>query len=394
MGSSRVLKTFNPKIFENELHLKNVFNLSMNQQTMAGNYFFLKEFIDEFHPKIVVLGITYSGLTEKESPKIVKLKILERLHGNNRLMYINDCFSIKEYSELLPIYAYRGNLLTITQNINNRIKYEKEGIHLQTKYFQFMGQGFVAFFASMPLGNMGVKKQVTFNEQMVRHETVDYLDKIVKLCKDHNIQLFLMTPPTSMSYIYGNTNYQGVINYIDNYAKKNNVIYHNLNFMKDRETLLPDSVFYDSKHLNKIGATIVSKQYAEILSKSFKNLDTNSYFYSTLDEMKQNVHRIVAVDSKPVIMNSIMTLPIRSLQNDDVTPYYQILLARKGNVFKSIIDWTKENKVSFKIPNGTQYRILLRARNHENDTNYAWMAWEVDKKGKLRKVQNVPVNGK
>ncbi len=393
IGASRVLVGFDPKVFEEKLSLHKVYNLSVSQLGMEEMYYQLEEFLEEFHPKTVVLGITYGGLIQKNTPKILKLRMLERLHGSNFLAYIKDSLSIDEYPDILPVYGYRGYLSGIKQNIKNIQQFKTEGIYMKTDKWQSMGQGFVAYPKSVPSGNMGIRKTQGFDRSMVLKNTIHYLDKCIQLCKEKNVRVFLMTPPTSMANIYETGNFQGIIDYIDEYARKNNVVYHNLNYLKNKEEFLPDSMMYDFKHINKKGSKIISEKYAEILSLSFKNKDTDDYFYSSLSEMKNSVKRIVAVDAKPVIKNNIMTLPIQSLQNNDVIPSYQLLMAKDNKKFNPVMNWTGKKNVSFAVPKGSEFRILLRARQNEKDTNYAWMAWEIDKKRKIRKLQNVSLKG-
>ena len=90
----------------------------------------------------------------------------------------------------------------------------------------------------------------------------------------------------------------------------------------------------------------------------------------------------------------MMFLAVKSLQNEDVIPQYQVLLARKKNDFKPTVDWTNSDKLSFKIPKGRTYRVLLRARHKKTDSYYAWKAWEVDKNGVIQIVQNVKFSNK
>ena len=391
LGTSRIIRSCNPFIFEEKLSLNNVFNLSMNQLDINGCYFQLKEFVEEFHPKTVVLSITHGTLIKQETPIIVKSKLTERLHGLNCLEYINENFSINEYPYIMPLYCYRKNIFNIKQNVKDRLEFQKTG-RLKNGKRQYIGKGFAPYTQRVPLGNIGIKQIKKFDKTLINKSATYYLEKCIRLCKDNNIQLIFMTPPTSMAYIYNINNYQEVIDYISNYATKNDIIYHNLNYLKGKEEWLPDSMMNDTDHINKAGSTVVSEKYAEILSKSLKNIDTSEYFYPTLSEMQKDVKRIVAVDAKPVIKNNTMTLSIQSLQNNDVTPYYQVLMAKDKITFNPVINWTSEKNVSFAVPKkGSAYRILLRARRNENDTAYAWMAWDIDKKGKVNKIKNTPV---
>ena len=193
-----------------------------------------------------------------------------------------------------------------------------------------------------------------------------------------------------MSQIYSIENFQTFVDYVTDYAEKNMIPCHNLNYLKDREQFLPDSMMFNYKHLNKAGAAVISEKYADILSKYLQGININDYFYTSLNEMKRSVDRIVAVDSKPVIKNNIVKFTVQSLQNADITPYYQVLLAEKGDEFKTVCDWTTLKNLSFKIQKGRPCRVLLRARNNDTATSYAWMAWEISNKGKAKKTENIP----
>ena len=109
IGASRVLVGFDPKVFEEKLSLHKVYNLSVSQLSMEGMYYQLEEFLEEFHPKTVVFGITYGSLVHKRTPKILKLRMLERLHGSNLITYVKDCLTIDEYPDLLPVLRNSRN---------------------------------------------------------------------------------------------------------------------------------------------------------------------------------------------------------------------------------------------------------------------------------------------
>ncbi len=390
IGASRMLVAFDPEIFEKKLQLDKAYNLSISQQNLEGVYYQLKGFITEFHPKYVVIGIAEGSLTYKITPKITKLRLLERLHGTNRLDYIRNSFSLNDYPYLINVFSYRNNLSGIRVNMRNKQQFQNEGVFMKTAKWQSKGNGFIAYNMRVPQGNIGLVPTNKFEPSQISDKTKYYLDKCVQLCKENGVRLFFVSPPTSLSNIYSISNFQDVVNYVTAYAKENNVPYCNMNYLKDRESYFPDSMMYDFKHINKYGAPIVSEKYADVLAKELQGIDSSDLFYGSVDELKRTVDRIVAVGAKPVIKNNVMTLPVQSFQNRNVTPYYQVLLATKKNEFKTIVDWTNKKTISFKIPKGSRFRVLLRARHKENAGSYAWMAWEFDAKGKFKKVNDVP----
>ena len=58
--------------------------------------------------------------------------------------------------------------------------------------------------------------------------------------------------------------YQNCTDYITELADKYDVKYHNLNLLKNREEILPDTSMKDHTHTNYTGAMTTSKLYAEI----------------------------------------------------------------------------------------------------------------------------------
>jgi hypothetical protein len=87
---------------------------------------------------------------------------------------------------------------------------------------------------------------------------LNYLNKIVKHCKQNNIHLILVTAPIHSSVKRNSF----LNNYIEDYAKQNQLKYCNF-----RNYNLSDSCFFDVHHLNKNGA----KLFSSTLIKSLRN---------------------------------------------------------------------------------------------------------------------------
>ena len=163
MGTSRVQRAFDPGVFENKLKFNKVYNLSVTQINMEGLYYQLKEFIDVFHPKYVGIGINEGGLNREVNPKIVKLLLLERLHGINRLKYIWHSFSLADYPYLINLFSYRNNLSNIRTNIENKKRFQNDGTYMKTAQWESRKGGFIAFHKRVPNGNMGTVPEKIFD---------------------------------------------------------------------------------------------------------------------------------------------------------------------------------------------------------------------------------------
>ena len=392
IGNSRTLLSLDPVIFKEKLGLNKVFNISMGAQSIVADYYILKEVIEEFHPSYVVMGLDETILTHKYIRMISHLRNLERLHGTNYRAYIKDNFIQADYAYLIPCFAYRGNLGQIRDNTRMKLQFQEEGVNMKTDKWQSMGNGFVVYSnRNLTEGNIGIPRIKTFEKSKIKEETINYLNKCVQLCQTNNIKLFFVTAPTSMAELYSINNYEDYTKFASEYAMKHKIKYHNLSYIKGKETLLPDNFMFDIQHVNKAGAEVTSKIYAEILKKELHGTDTKKFFHRSLGEVKSTVKRIVGVDAKPVKNDNTLTMTIRSLQNKGIIPQYEILLAGEDNNFKPVVGWTKQKKVSFEIPKETTCRILLRARRQNDVKATAWMAWEIDEQGEIRKINDVPV---
>lgn len=87
-------------------------------------------------------------------------------------------------------------------------------------------------------------------------ENLEFLNRIVQLCKQHNIELVLFDPPKTECYISSCsiTNIELAKHAIDSFAKANSVTY--LDFYTD--TTFNDDMFVDYDHLNVVGVKILS----------------------------------------------------------------------------------------------------------------------------------------
>ena len=96
-----------------------------------------------------------------------------------------------------------------------------------------------------------------------------YIEKIVKLCKDENIQLIFVTAPVanvSMSYI---KNYDLVHNAVAAMAAENGVPYIDYNIENEKRDMLTNENFRDDAHLNHSGVEIVDYDFIQCLKKTY-----------------------------------------------------------------------------------------------------------------------------
>ena len=96
------------------------------------------------------------------------------------------------------------------------------------------------------------------------NELCNHLHRIAQLCHEHQVRLIAVTPPASNIYLtYTTSNDIHRINsIIENVRKDYPIEYHN--YLAD-SSFRSDSLYYDSAHLNHIGATL----FAQRVKKNF-----------------------------------------------------------------------------------------------------------------------------
>lgn len=369
-GSSRVYQSFMPSIFEEKLGYENVILGATASQPICGSYYYMKELIEQFHPKKVVLNVTFDGLLNEEILQ-TRLLIYDRLSLKNKIPFVLNCIDESDRKYILGPCRFRDNIL-----MYDMIKAEREeleanlsGIYYPGKDY-FADKGFMYTQRSYETGTIPYGYGITykFSENDILEENLLYLDKCVELCQENDVELALVTAPTALAYMYQVEGYDDAVEWYKAYAKKNGLTYYNLNYLRDREIIMPDKYMYDMCHTNGEGAKIVSNLYAEILMKERNGEDVSEYFYDNFDELKKDVHRITAVSanitmSQEVIDSMVVAnISMQSLQNEDVKPLYQIeRIDSTGNV-SVLVEWTHDTEKEILLPQGTNYCIKVRAK--------------------------------
>lgn len=384
IGASRVYRSFVPEEFEKKMGLDFVLNAGSSYQPIEGSYYQLKELLDRFNPKYVVLGVTWDGISNDRTRG--KLIIYDRLHGSEKLKYTLTDFSNEEFLYTLKSYRYRNEIVDIAENIQERKRLVETDYEPKVKGNEYYADsGFVYSYDTFENGNVEIRGGGTFDTELAKQTMVPYMDKIVSLCKQEGIRLYMVTGPTTMMRIYNVGNYQEAVDFYDNYAQQNDIIYHNLNYLKNRETIFDDSLMHDFNHLNGKGATVVSSLYAEILQKDMQGIDTSDYFYGSLDELKSDVNRVVGVKAAIETDNGYAHIKATSLQNEGVVPQYQILAAKSAeDEYQVVADWSTATEWSVDVAGLQARRIMIRAKIGNPGETEAFQIYKL-KKSQIRR---------
>lgn len=189
-GASHAMRGFRPDILDQELGV-NSYNLSCSRQTMQGRYELLNLELNRNPAKTVVLELSYDSMTrnrDEEGPE-GDMYMLGKLGGfMPRIKYFFSAIRPKEYGRMY--YNY----------IDNGVNCIKKIIHgTWTDKNTKLEKGYAAYKRDDDELNQDLKKiyHTRSFEETVYEPNVEYLNKIIALCKEKNVQLILVTTPLS-----------------------------------------------------------------------------------------------------------------------------------------------------------------------------------------------------
>ena len=254
-GASHAMRGFRPDILDQELGV-NSYNLSCSRHSMTRNR-------DEEGPE----GDMY---------------MLGKLGGfMPRIKYFFSAIRPKEYGRMY--YNY----------IDNGVNCIKKIIHgTWTNKNTKLEKGYAAYKRDDDELNQDLKKiyHTRSFEETVYEPNVEYLNKIIALCKEKNVQLILVTTPLSKVTVCRYDNLDTFKEWYENVANENGLQYYDFNLIRDKEEKLPDSsAFSDKFHLGNKGAGTFTKMFTDVLNKEAAGEDTSALFYGSYSELESHM---------------------------------------------------------------------------------------------------------
>ena len=233
LGNSRGYRTFNDNDFENKINKKTK-NYSVIGSSTKINEIIIKDYIDIYKepPKIIILEIS-SLLSENEALKDF------RIFGYKSKRVAN--LVKKKY----PKMYYAGNLTNLFQLNNSTFFNGIQKIFITYKYKSLNGYMKMDFNNINSSGNTFKKEEYSYEPYL--HENITSLNRIILLCKENKIKLYLLIAPFYPKKLkVEEKSYNAWLKKIKENFKEIPII----NFAKSLNEI---KYFYDWKHLNKEG---------------------------------------------------------------------------------------------------------------------------------------------
>ena len=231
LGSSVTVNAFIPQEIYNEYGIRS-YNLGSEQQSIFLSYYWLKEALRFQNPKVVVLDLRFMRDYHPESPintvESLTRKCLDPMKWSSvKSEAVHDLCKLDESQSELSYYL-------------TNIRFHSRWSDIQEYDINKEPANTASLYGFAPIISKGPEEFIPYeqNDSSITMEFDSvmqyYLDCIVEICKNNNIQLMLVDlPDTDMDDAINNTHTE--------YAKEKGVSYYNL---------------CSTEYYNKIGASL------------------------------------------------------------------------------------------------------------------------------------------
>ena len=263
IGDCEVYANFNPMVLYDEYGISSYVRGS-SQQMIWQSYYVLEETLKYEIPKAVVLNVNslrYDKNSDKKSEAYNRLMIDRMKWSKVKINLIKESMLPEEtfISYVLPIFRYHSRYDELS----------KEDFKYLFKRKNVTYNGFLVNKNVKPVDSLPTKR--VLNTYEFDKENMEWLDKILELCKKNNIKLILVKAPSVYPYWYSEYDEQVI-----SYASKNDLVYVNLIDRVDEIGIDYSKDTYDGGlHLNLMGANKNSKYFGKILKE---NVDLNVFY--------------------------------------------------------------------------------------------------------------------
>ena len=246
IGASRAVRHYNPKIFSERMH-RSVQVLGKPSKSIFFHYAILKSMLNSTitPPKIVLLEVAETDinirtdLTYEEELNVLYpfyysdpavREVLDDLLDNEELFMMKNSSLYRNNSKIIPYFSSI-----------------------------FKGKASLVLVGYLPLNNVWTKP-IEVKKENVRMDSVKikYMYNIFELCNQNNVKLVVLMSP-SYRILQGEKWKEKIKTMADEYDIPV------IDYEQDSTFLAHQEWFYDSYHLNKVGADIYSNRIVDEL---------------------------------------------------------------------------------------------------------------------------------
>ncbi|MDD2435371.1 MAG: SGNH/GDSL hydrolase family protein [Bacilli bacterium] len=281
IGDCELYANFSPMVMYETSGIK-AYIRGSSQQLIWQSYIILKETLKYETPKVVVFNVNairYDKSSDKVNEAYNRLTIDKMKWSKEKVEIIKESITDTEsfMSYVFPILRYHSRYNQLTKEDFEYLFKKKDNTY----------NGFLVNKGVKGVTNLPTEKKLAnynFSE-----ESYHYLELILKLCEENDIELVLVKAPSLYPYWYDEYYKQ-----IKDFALENSLDYYNLKDYVDVIGIDYSQDTYDGGlHLNLTGATKLSEYFARLLSPRYDL--TNYKGDSIYDEKLKNYKKEIKI---------------------------------------------------------------------------------------------------
>ena len=317
-----------------------VLNAGTGSQQIWGSYYYLKDLAGKYDIDAVVLGIDQWAFTKQGESIKRDLLIIDRIKNPLiKLEFVRNVLKPEEYPYLLKSYANRSEWGNIPANLREKFNkgyWEKK---LDVSGLEELNRGYFPNGAGMKAEQIGIGTLDEFSAETINPVSIDYLHQLVTFCKSEGIKLYMVCMPAVSTAVYSTDSYSVFTDFFTAYAKEKSVTFWDLNLMRDRMELIPDTDMTDTVHISALGAQKISKRLGQLIHDDLRGEWKDDIFFDTLENWKHSLSGIVGCDlyTKPVEGISDRRFYAESIQNEDIAVEYAFWVSNESETGEWIL---------------------------------------------------------
>lgn len=287
VGASHGRASIDPHYFLEMGYADNPINMCIQGATVIDNYYMVREVCRNNDVKKIILELDYQywDKNQKLDSDFGDLLVYGQLPFSSlKMQYIANELMDKDFRTIyFRKYAFAKKWSTVKKYVAIKQtdaykNFQIEGAAGLETEGPYQGLGF--FYRTKVTNKKGKLNPSPWTYNDLNPKVQKYFEKIVKFCKDNNIELICVTTPIPPSSVAA-----GAANEADTYFKQicdeNSIRYIDGNLIKNEILDVSDDDFSDWEgHMNGE----LAEQFSEVLTEILMSDDNSEYFYSSYDE--------------------------------------------------------------------------------------------------------------
>lgn len=261
-GSSRAWVQFNPEIIKDSLN-RATYNLGIDGHNFWLQYYRHREVMAHCKPpKYIFLSIDVNSLKRRED--LFQLEqFLPFMYANKDLyeyLKVYKGYSVFDY--IIPLWRYAGKTEALNAIVRAKLNPDS---NKPIRKNGFQGNNKV-WNSDL---DYAFKKHPHYTVEL-HQPSIDLMHSFLKECKDLGIEVYMIASP---EYYKGKTfvkNRAEIIDILKDIARQHNVPY--IDFSDDEQLGNSTEYYYNSQHLNALGAELFTKKLMTDMKAKFPHL--------------------------------------------------------------------------------------------------------------------------